>query len=398
MCGIAGILDRGGLDPGAVEALRRMTDALAHRGPDAAGHWHDAPQGIALGHRRLSIIDLSQTGAQPMVSASGRYVLITNGEIYNHRDLRAEIDASGGTGTDWRGSSDTEVLLEAIALWGLDQALSRAHGMFALALWDRERRVLSLARDRMGEKPLHLADLGGCVLFASELKALTAHPSWRGEIDPTAVALCLRHGQIPGPRTLWRGVEKIPPGAIVEILPDGERRQRLYWDLSAEARAARQTRFAGTAEMAAAELDRLLHQAVDRQMVADVPVGAFLSGGIDSSAIVAAMQARSATPVETFALGFHEPGRDEAGHARAIAEHLGTSHQEIYFSDSEARDGLNQLIRQLQAKGKFTIVPMVESAVVLSTIWQAGANYIQGHYLQEPSREMDYDFTSEDNA
>lgn len=337
MCGIAGIFDHGGLSPGAPDALRRMTDALAHRGPDAAGHWQDADRGIALGHRRLSIIDLSETGAQPMVSASGRYVLITNGEIYNHRELRAEIDASD-TGMEWRGTSDTEVLLEAIARWGLDRALTQAHGMFALALWDRQRRILSLARDRMGEKPLHLADLGGGYIFASELKALTAHPAWRGEIDRTAVALCLRHGQIPGPRTLWRGVEKIPPGAIVDIFPDGTRQQRLYWDLAAEARAARQSRYTGTTEMATDELDRLLHQAVDRQMVADVPLGAFLSGGIDSSAIVSVMQARSATPVETFALGFHETGRDEAGHARAIARHLGTSHQEIYFTDSEARD------------------------------------------------------------
>lgn len=340
MCGIAGILAMH-LNDGA-PVLRQMTDALAHRGPDATGAWLDPENGIALGHRRLSIIDLSETGAQPMHSASGRYVLVTNGEIYNYPALRSRIDESNA-GVTWRGTSDTEVLLEAIELWGLDEALKRTHGMFALALWDRQRRTLSLARDRMGEKPLHLADLDGTLAFASELKGLAAHPAWPGEVDRTSVALCLRHGQIPAPRTLWRGVEKVLPGTIVEVDRDGTRRQRCYWDLLAEGRRARQDRFTGTVDEAADQLETLLKQAVDRQLVADVPVGAFLSGGIDSSTIVAIMQTVSRGPVETFALGFHEEGRDEAGHARAIAEHLGTSHNEVYFTDLEARDLLTAM-------------------------------------------------------
>jgi len=344
MCGIAGLFSENGLDSDAPMALGRMTDKLAHRGPDASGLWHDAPHGIALGHRRLSVVGLGSAGDQPMHSASGRYVLCLNGEVYNHKSLRAHLERSAKA-PHWRGTSDTEVLLAAIESWGLHEALGQVRGMYALALWDRERRALSLARDPMGEKPLHVGRIGRSVAFASELKSFVAHPDWRGEIDPTAVALSLRHGQIPAPRTLWRGVEKVMPGTVLEIrgvAPEAWLRS-VHWNMLAEARVARQTPFPGSAATAVDRLDMLLRQAVGHQLTADVPVGAFLSGGIDSSVTVAVMQAVADRPVETFSLGFAEAGRDEAGFARAVAGHLATRHNELYLSGAEALDLLAEM-------------------------------------------------------
>lgn len=341
MCGIAGLFNPRALAPEAVGAIGCMIDAIAHRGPDGEGTWFDLERGIGLGHRRLAIIDLTDTGLQPMHSASGRFTITFNGEIYNYSDLRATLERENRAPA-WRGTSDTEVLLAAIDAWGLASTLERARGMFALGLWDREAGTLSLARDPAGEKPLYVGWLGRTVVFGSELKALTAHPQWRGEIDRDAIAQCLRQGQIGAPRTLWQNVRKVSPGAIMTLSrehPDpATAPEVLYWDAFAEAAAARRNRFEGSPQDAVTRLDQLLHDVVSRQMVSDVPLGAFLSGGIDSSTIAAVMQAVSDRPVQSFALGFHEKDANEAEFAKAIAGHLGLDHHEIYLSGEDARD------------------------------------------------------------
>lgn len=341
MCGIAGIyapLGSPALEPAALAA---MGEAIRHRGPDAGDIWRDAEAGIGLVHRRLSILDLSPAGAQPMHSPCGRYVISYNGEIYNYLDLRRELEEAG-LAPDWRGHSDTEVLLAGIRAWGLAETLKRTAGMFAIALWDRERRVLSLSRDRFGEKPLHVGLFGGEIAFASEIKALRTHPAWTGEIDRQAIALCLRHGYIPAPRTAFTQAVKIAPGTIVEIDADALTPERWrvtpWWDTLEEARIARRNRFSGSDAEAVDQLDELLRASVARQMISDVPLGAFLSGGIDSSTIAAMMQSLSAVPVETFSLGFHDKATNEAEFARAVAGHLGTRHNEIYLTGEEARD------------------------------------------------------------
>lgn len=341
MCGIAGIyapLGSPALEPAALAA---MGEAIRHRGPDAGDIWRDVEAGIGLVHRRLSILDLSPAGAQPMHSPCGRYVISYNGEIYNYLELRRELEEAG-LAPDWRGHSDTEVLLAGIRAWGLAETLKRTAGMFAIALWDRERRVLSLSRDRFGEKPLHVGLFGGEIAFASEIKALRTHPAWTGEIDRQAIALCLRHGYIPAPRTAFTQAVKIAPGTIVEIdagaLAPQSWRVTPWWDTLEEARIARRNRFSGSDQEAVDQLDELLRASVARQMISDVPLGAFLSGGIDSSTIAAMMQSLSAVPVETFSLGFHDKATNEAEFARAVANHLGTRHNEIYLTGEEARD------------------------------------------------------------
>ena len=312
MCGIAGYLQPGGLDPRhATSIIAAMTDVIRHRGPDDSGAWVDGDAGVVLGHRRLSILDLSPTGHQPMASASGRYVIVFNGEIYNFRELRGEL---AQLGHHFRGGSDTEVMLAAFSAWGVRRAVERFNGMFAFALWDRQDRVLHLGRDRAGEKPLYYGWLGGTLLFGSELKALRAHPQFRADIDRDALAVYLRLGYVPSPYTIFRGVSKLPPGTL----------------LSVGAASA-----AAPAE-ALDEFDALLRDAVKIRMEADVPLGAFLSGGIDSSAVVALMQAQSDRPVRTFTIGFVERSYNEAEHARAVARHLGTQHTELYVSPAEA--------------------------------------------------------------
>ncbi|RZA35830.1 MAG: asparagine synthase (glutamine-hydrolyzing) [Lysobacteraceae bacterium] len=351
MCGLTGFL---GATPYHAEGrhevvLRRMTDAISHRGPDDAGHWCDGEHGVALGHRRLSIIDLSPAGHQPMHSSSRRYVLVFNGEIYNHLLLRGEL-ASSAAAPAWRGHSDTETLLAGFEAWGVQATLERAVGMFAFALWDRQARTLTLGRDRIGEKPLYYGwqgQGGGAVfLFASELKALRAHPRFGHAIDRGALSLQLRHSCIPAPYSVYQGIAKLMPGCLLTVSAAQPKPKIVrYWSATDAIQAGVDRPFQGNPEQAVDALEALLREAVGMQMAADVPLGAFLSGGIDSSTVVALMQAQSARPVKTFSIGFHEDGYDEAVHAKAVARHLGTEHTELYVTPGDAIS----LIPQLQA-------------------------------------------------
>ncbi|HEY8507901.1 MAG TPA: asparagine synthase (glutamine-hydrolyzing), partial [Steroidobacteraceae bacterium] len=338
MCGIAGFLKSGALGPEAGVDLQRMAFALAHRGPDDQGSWHDAARGIALCHRRLSVVDLSPLGHQPMTSASGRYVITFNGEIYNYQELRTQLVAHGH---QFRGSSDTEVLLAALDQWSLNETLRRATGMFAFAVWDAKDCVLHLARDRFGEKPLYYALIGDWLLFGSELKALRAHSCWSSAIDRDALALLLRHGYIPAPHTVFRDARKVRPGAVVSVRAVSGRveiKERTYWTPSAVV-ASNARPHTELVE----EVHEALRAAIRRQMVADVPVGAFLSGGIDSSLVVSMMQRESSQPVRTFAIGFAEQAFNEAPFARRVAEHLGTQHTELEVSPRDALEVIPRL-------------------------------------------------------
>ena len=354
MCGIAGFWSKEG---GPVDA-KPMADALLHRGPDDGGAWADAEAGIALSHRRLAIIDLSPAGAQPMASPDGRYVIVYNGEIYNHLDLRAELEVAGPIA--WRGHSDTETLVHGIARWGLDATLQRAVGMFAIALWDRQDRTLSLARDRMGEKPLFYGWGKTGLMFGSELKALRKAPGFDNPVDPDALSLYLRFNYVPAPWSILRGVFKLEPGVVatfdrsaLDMPPaapptaDGPRAQgvtcRRYWSL--DAIVAEGADAAMTEAEALSGLEARLTEAVRQQAIADVPVGAFLSGGVDSSAIVALMRNVTSAEVETFTIGFAETGFDEAPYARAVAEHLGTDHHEMYVDAEDVRAVIPDLAR-----------------------------------------------------
>ena len=339
MCGFAGFLNnsRSHGDEALRDLVLRMADTLGHRGPDDRGAWTDAEAGIALGFRRLAILDLTPEGHQPMVSACGRYVTIFNGEIYNFRELRKEL--AGGPAPPFRGHSDTEVLLAAIARWGLLRAVERFVGMFAFAIWDRRARRLHLVRDRVGEKPLYYGWMGETFLFGSELKALRTHHDCRGEVDRAVLAAYAQLGYVPGPHCIYEGLSKLTPGTILTVDPSRPGQlpaSEPYWNARQVAMAGLSDPFRGSDSEAIDHLDTLLRDAVARQMVADVPLGAFLSGGIDSSTIVAMMQAQSPRPVETFTIGFHEEGYDEAAHAKAVAAHLGTRHTELYVTSNEA--------------------------------------------------------------
>jgi asparagine synthase (glutamine-hydrolysing) len=343
MCGITGFLDRttstDGQELGALVA--RMADTLHHRGPDDTGIWTDVANGLAFGHKRLSIIDLSPNGRQPMHSACGRFCIVYNGEIYNHAELRRELAALGHC---FRGHSDTEVLLEAVAAWGLKQALSRFVGMFAFALWDRTERRLTLVRDRLGIKPLYYAWMGNVFLFGSELKAVRAHPAFRGEIDRNVLALYLQYNYIPAPYSIYRRVCKLPAGSLLSISPgDEDSSPETYWDMKEVAEAGAREPFQGSPDEAADELDERLRTSVGLRMEADVPLGAFLSGGVDSSTVVALMQTQSSRPVKTFSIGFEERDYNEAGFAKAVASHLGTEHTECYLTPQQARDVIPRL-------------------------------------------------------
>ena len=319
------------------ETARRMAAPLAHRGPDADGVWTDADAGVGLGHRRLSVIELSPAGAQPMVSACGRLAIAYNGEIYNAAELRADLEARG---VRFRGHSDTEALLEACAAWGVEAATKRLTGMFAFALWDRAGRRIHLVRDRIGIKPLYYRATPERFSFASELTGLRAHPRFEAEIDRDAVDAFLALDYVPAPYSIWRGVRKLEPGTVLSVEAGALDQVEIapYWTLAEAARKGAADRFPGTLEEAADELERLLSDAVRRRMISDVPLGAFLSGGIDSSTVVALMQRQSARPVKTFTIGFSEGAYDEAPHARAVAEHLGTDHREHYVTPEDVKE------------------------------------------------------------
>jgi asparagine synthase (glutamine-hydrolysing) len=346
MCGLAGFLDLN-RDRGA-DALRaaatRMADTLRHRGPNDAGTWEDPAAGIAFGFRRLSILDLSAEGHQPMHSASGRYVLVFNGEIYNFQAIRDELTASGLAPT-FRGHSDTEVMLAAFEAWGVEAAVRQFVGMFGFALWDRREQKLYLGRDRLGEKPLYYGWVGQTFLFGSELKALQAHAAFRGEINRDALALFLRHSCIPAPHSIYTGIFKLPPATLLMVDPGrpGGETPAPYWSAWDATERGAADPFEGTEAECLDELDRLLRDTVRQEMVADVPLGAFLSGGVDSSLVVALMQAQSPRPVKTFTIGFHEAAFNEALHAKAVAKHLGTDHTELYLTADQARDAIPRL-------------------------------------------------------
>ena len=344
MCGLTGFL--GGplalVRDEAEALLSRMGDAIIHRGPDSGGVWSDHACAIGLAHRRLSIVDLSAAGAQPMVSHSGRYVIAFNGEIYNHLRIRDALERDGLTGVPWRGSSDTETFLCGLEAWGLVPMLRRSIGMFAMAVWDRQERTLHLARDRIGEKPLYYGRIeneqGSAFVFGSELAALRRHPCFKSDIDRGALVSYLRHNYIGGEASIYKGIRKLPPGGMLSVsLARPDPVVHHWWSgVDAVIRSAGE-RFTGTATEAVDSLESLLRDAVGQQMVADVPLGAFLSGGLDSSTVVALMQSQSSRPVRTFSIGFNEPGYNEAEHAKAVAKHLGTDHTELYVTHEQAR-------------------------------------------------------------
>ncbi|HEU4721798.1 MAG TPA: asparagine synthase (glutamine-hydrolyzing) [Gemmatimonadaceae bacterium] len=342
MCGIAGFWSPSLSASVRREAVRAMTLRLAHRGPDADGHWVPADTPIALGHRRLAILDLSATGAQPMWSASGRYVISFNGEIYNFRALRERLHAAGAS---FRGTSDTEVLLAGFEAWGITETLREATGMFAIAVWDVREQELALARDRVGEKPLYWGVCEDSLVFASELKALRHHPDFKGEIDRGAVALLMRYGYVPAPYSIYRDIGKVRPGTVLRFRPRDGLTPTVapYWSALDVVRAGVARPPVKTDAELIDELDTLLRRAVADQMVADVPLGAFLSGGIDSTTVVAMMQAQSRTPVRTFSIGFFDPKFEEARHARAVAAHLRTIHTEHYLSAEESMRVIDRL-------------------------------------------------------
>jgi len=338
MCGIAGFWRRGPTAEDAQSVAGRMATALAHRGPDADGTWIDDAAGIALAHRRLSIIDLSPLGSQPMVSAGGRFVIVFNGEVYNHAALRKALEAETSPRVTFRGHSDTEVMLAAIEVWGLEAAVRRFVGMFAFALWDRRQHRLHLVRDRLGIKPLYYGWAGDTLLFGSELRAFTAHPHFRAEVDRSAVALLLKHNCIPAPHCIYRGVYKLLPGSIMTLgSPEARDVSPVaYWSAREVAERGVSNPFTGTDGEAIEQLDTLLREAVALRMIADVPIGAFLSGGLDSSTVVALMQAQSDRPIKTFTIGSTDPGFDESRHGRAVARHLGTDHTELIVTPEDA--------------------------------------------------------------
>ncbi|NJR14321.1 MAG: asparagine synthase (glutamine-hydrolyzing) [Calothrix sp. CSU_2_0] len=344
MCGITGFWDRSRQISNEYLPIivQQMSDTLLLRGPDDSGNWVDTDAGIALGHRRLAIVDLSPEGHQPMLSGDSRYVIVFNGEIYNFPELRKQLQTLGYS---FRGHSDTEVMLAGFCEWGVLEATKRFNGMFAFALWDRKERILHLGRDRIGEKPLYYGLCGQTLFFSSELKALKVHPDFTAEINRDAVASSLRFGYVPTPYSIYQGIWKLTPGTILSwdgkshLLPE----PISYWSAKEAAESGSANPFTGSETEAIAKLDELLRDAVAMRMVADVPLGAFLSGGIDSSTVVALMQAQSSQPVKTFSIGFHEEGYNEAVHAKAVAQHLGTEHTEMYVTPDQARAVIPQL-------------------------------------------------------
>lgn len=343
MCGITGFWDGKTKDKDRI--VQAMADCIIYRGPDDSGAWSDLTSGLALAHRRLSILDLSPAGHQPMISACGRFILVFNGEIYNHNDLRTKLPD-----VFWRGHSDTETLLAGFTYWGVKETICKTVGMFALAVWDKRERKLILARDRVGEKPLYYGWQDNAFLFGSELKSLRVHPAWQGEINRQALTLYLRYNYIPVPWSIYSGIHKLPSGSTLTLPWDSNGpllgylpKPEYYWNPIEVAINGHEKPFAGTEIEAVDTLDKLLRETIQAQMLSDVSLGAFLSGGIDSSTIAALMQAQSSRPVKTFSIGFNEAKFDEAPYARAVAKHLGTEHLDLYIGDADARSVIPEI-------------------------------------------------------
>lgn len=359
MCGITGFIHPGVSPDDNLRRLNNMLAPIQHRGPDDAGTWLDVKQGVALGHRRLSIVDLSPAGHQPMTSACGRFVIVFNGEIYNHETLRKNVLFSpsavrgqpinkGLSATVWRGHSDTETLLACFTAWGIEKTLQATVGMFAIALWDKQTSTLTLARDRIGEKPLYYGWQNGAFLFGSELKALRQHPSFKGQTDWHAASTFLRLNYIPAPSSIYQGIFKLIPGSYLQLKPADIAQKKMpaplpYWSLERAAKQGQQHPFKGSFNDAVDALEVLVRQSVQLQSVADVPVGAFLSGGIDSSTVVAMMQSATTSKVTTFSIGMPDAKMDESKHAAAVARHLGTNHVEHIIQPYEALDLIPRL-------------------------------------------------------
>jgi asparagine synthase (glutamine-hydrolysing) len=404
MCGFAGYL---GDVPWrsreiASAVMERMAEKIVSRGPDDFGVWFDEA-GVGLAHRRLSILDLSPAGHQPMVCSSGRYVIIYNGEIYNHLDLRAELAkvvADGTSSGGWHGHSDTETLLAGFSVWGIKETVKRCIGMFAFAVWDRKERVLTLGRDRIGEKPLYYGWQGhgenACFLFGSELKALKAHPSFAAKINRDALALLMRHSYVPAPHSIYQGIYKLLPGCLLTIsLKLRQPVIEAYWSLIDVAVEGNRTPFINSPEAVANELEVLLKSAVRQQMLADVPLGAFLSGGIDSSTVVALMQEQSARPVKTFTIGFNEEEYNEAKYAKAVARHLGTDHTELYVTAQQALNVI-PLLPQMYCEPfsdssqipTFLISQLARQQVTVSLTGDAGDELFAGYTRYKMGNEL----------
>ena len=351
MCGLTGFLWNQKARYNIGSQLKSMTDSIAHRGPDGEGFWFDEGVRVAIGHRRLSVLDLSSAGHQPMHSTSGQYIVAFNGEIYNHLDLREELDNELNRLIDWSGHSDTETLLLCFETWGVDTTLQKVNGMFAIALYDTKHNSLYLIRDRMGEKPLYYGWSGDSFLFGSELKSLKAFDDFSGEIDCNALALYLKYDYVPSPYSIYKGIKKIPIGGYIKVdmvdnvwSRDGVSDINYYWSMNDIAKSGKGiNKFNGSDEDAIQELDDLLSSAIKRQMLSDVPLGAFLSGGIDSSVVAALMQKQSKKKIKTFTIGFNEKHYNEAEYAKEVALHLGTEHTELYISPEQAIDVISRL-------------------------------------------------------
>jgi asparagine synthase (glutamine-hydrolysing) len=383
MCGIAGYL---GINPNET-IIKNMANTLTHRGPDDVGVWCDEATGIALAQRRLAIVDLSPQGHQPMTSDNNRYVIVFNGEIYNHAQLRTELNNN-----KWRGHSDTEVMLAVISVWGLETALTKFVGMFAFALWDKRDKILTLARDRLGEKPLYYGFQNNSFLFGSELKALKAHPDFIGEIDRDALCLYMRHCYIPAPYSIYKNIKKLSPASYLQIPFNinadsfSNIKPKLYWNLADIAKRGVETPFIGNDGDAISALDNQLQQTIALQKVADVPLGAFLSGGVDSSTIVALMKAQSTRPVKTFSIGFDNANYNEAHYAKAVAEHLKTEHTELYVSAAQAQaviPNLSQIYDEPFADSSqiptFLVAQMAKKHVTVSLSGDGGDELFCGY-------------------
>jgi asparagine synthase (glutamine-hydrolysing) len=342
MCGLTGILDlsRQETHEQLEASIHKMTETVQHRGPDASGVWLDPAAGIALGHRRLAIQDLSPNGHQPMASTDGRFVLVYNGEVYNFRQLQVELE---GFGCRFRGHSDTEVILAACSHWGVAEAVTRMIGMFAFALWDKRERQLTLVRDRLGIKPLYWGRQGQLILFGSQPKSVICHPRWQTRINNHAQNAFLQFAYVPEPLSIYQDLVKMPPGTMISINPQGKVQETQYWNLSTIACQQSAKGWSQNEEEATATLDNLLRDAVKQRMIADVPLGAFLSGGVDSSLVTALMQAQSSRPIQTFSIGFQDEKYNEAEQAKAVAAHLGTQHTELYVSSQDALDLIPKL-------------------------------------------------------